>query len=126
MTTPSAETLKACPFCGYDKISVYEDTDKYWKAMCGKCCAKLAYSNEHLVIQAWNQRPTPANEWMDISTAPKDGYALLLCTPGFPRCFEGYWNEHHKEWKLACNGMTVNHTHWLPLPNPPAERKEKT
>ncbi len=126
MTTPSAEMLKACPFCGYDKISVYEDADKYWKAMCGKCCAKLAYSNEHLVIQAWNQRPTPANEWMEISTAPKDG-TIILVSGGI-----AYWREKEQAWFTltaeAYPGRPIQWevTHWMPLPNPPAERKEKT
>jgi hypothetical protein len=75
---------------------------------------------------------TPAGEWREIESAPKDGTRVLLYTPY--RCDNcpdssgmcvAYWHDLIGDW---CGGMlpsgrpvrfSHDNTHWRPLPAPP-------
>lgn len=65
-----------------------------------------------------------ADEWQDISTAPKDGTELLLAHS--EAVFSGWW---HDGGSAGWTDGSTNHyddycllhpTHWRPLPAPPA------
>lgn len=72
--------------------------------------------------------------WQPIETAPKDGTKVLLFFPGpFNDKAEngivtGQWTGNTDRWWLsaiwASSNAHQNPTHWMPLPIPPAARKE--
>lgn len=60
-------------------------------------------------------------EWQDIKTEPKDGYAFLS--------WNGYvvhlqcWSVRANRYILTSGAYrTIQPTHWMPLPDPPAPR----
>jgi hypothetical protein len=72
--------------------------------------------------------------WQPIETAPKDGTVILVC--GFGR--KGYYVAD-AVWGSVCDcwmmfdGMSDNydlesdgHSHWMPLPAPPAAKRDLT
>ena len=64
------------------------------------------------------------SEWMDISTAPKDGTEILGASRGeITTVF--YWREYGN-WEIAVTGAWADNgewhpTHWMPLPDPPKD-----
>ena len=78
-------------------------------------------------------------EWQPIETAPKDGTRLLTIVTKFPNCRPaiGWWNviadkwmasdaeDFHTEedWQIELESTFYEPTHWMPLPEPPKERK---
>lgn len=77
------------------------------------------------------------SEWKPIETAPKDGTQILLGY--FPEpIYEGasthesqevaFWHGIHQKW---CGRVLLNAegsfspTHWMPLPEPPAQRRNE-
>lgn len=81
-------------------------------------------------------KPTPC-QWQPISTAPRDGGAILLFIPdGYSMCgltdgiVIGHWCEDERsggdpdaDWyQLEQDGgfqLDISPTHWQPLPEPP-------
>jgi hypothetical protein len=75
------------------------------------------------------------NGWRPIETAPKDGTAVLLggCSPG-PAIRIGWWGNGRylsrtrgweRDWTTGADyGFAP--THWMPLPDPPAEGNAPT
>lgn len=65
-------------------------------------------------------RLTAAQEWRDISTAPKNETDVLLGRHGFIPAV-GYIGPHRKEWWMPGTGSNVpfEPTHWMPTPKPP-------
>lgn len=76
----------------------------------------------------------PADRWMPIESAPKDGRMPILL--GHPRYdpVVGWWLASENRWALASytNGQYMGHfagmrseifrpTHWMPLPPPSSE-----
>ena len=55
--------------------------------------------------------------WMDISTAPKDGTQILLYHKNSNTIFAGRWNS--KAWVIHPSNRTATPTHWTILPAPP-------
>ena len=61
------------------------------------------------------------NEWQPIETAPKDPNSeILIAEPDHDYPIDianwnliGYWENQE--------GITLNPTHWMPLPEPPAK-----
>jgi hypothetical protein len=75
------------------------------------------------------------SEWQPIDTAPKDGTQVLLYDPNLADIDEndlddrriptpqlvGWWR--NKGWELVhYSAFRYNPTHWMPLPDGPAER----
>lgn len=61
---------------------------------------------------------------MPIDTAPKNGKLVLLYGAGYMR--PGYFNEeaqirNYPDWRW---GLTIEPTHWMPLPPPPNRRRD--
>jgi hypothetical protein len=59
------------------------------------------------------------NKWRKINTAPKHGVLVLLygkgyMKTGFHDAAQQLNNYPHWRW-----GLTIEPTHWMPLPNPP-------
>jgi hypothetical protein len=63
------------------------------------------------------------NEWLPISTAPKDGTTILVLDElyGKPWHYECEWNS--VEWYHGFGDAwpRAMPTHWMPLPPPPLE-----
>lgn len=53
------------------------------------------------------------NQWQDISTAPKDGFHIILGHKNQPSEV-GYWLDDEDGWECS-----FEPTHWMPLPAPP-------
>jgi len=75
-------------------------------------------------INAWERAPQ-ASEWLDISSAPKDGTYVLLYQPDtlIPDIVVCAWED---DWWQCCDGKNPelplrghSPTHWIPLPAPP-------
>lgn len=62
--------------------------------------------------------------WYRIDTAPKIGERLLLCIPimNYHTVVVGYWDEG---W-FTDEGVSINPSHWKPLPEPPKEKFSDT
>jgi hypothetical protein len=67
------------------------------------------------------------SEWKPISSAPKDGTAILL---GHDQAvFDGWWDAEISAWVDGCSDryedlMTYEPTHWTELPSPPSPKSE--
>jgi hypothetical protein len=67
--------------------------------------------------------------WQPIATAPKDGTPIILAVAGgdyYPR--SAWWSAWANNWVVRENDaqteatyLTTAPTHWMPLPEPPAE-----
>lgn len=69
----------------------------------------------------------PATEWQDISTAPKDGFQILVCNASsdlMPH-WCAFWIEAAGwvVWSDLEILRTCQPTHWMPLPSPPTQDK---
>ncbi len=66
-----------------------------------------------------------AREWMDISTAPKDGtHVLLLCVGRILPVVGKYVEDFFYKWtpsEYGMRGFYIEPTHWQPLPSPPVK-----
>lgn len=65
-------------------------------------------------------------KWWPIKTAPKDGRRILL-HPAIEvgdSCSKGHWSGYWHTWIVDGSPSGVAHTHWMPLPAPPAITKE--
>jgi hypothetical protein len=59
------------------------------------------------------------NSWQSIETAPTD-QSVLLYEPFEPIIVQGYYSDD--EWSPSNGGRFFRQpTHWMPLPDPPAE-----
>ena len=57
-------------------------------------------------------------EWMDISTAPKDGTIVIIYKDG--KAVSAYWYNGAKEWVETMRYYSVpDPTYWMPLPEMP-------
>jgi len=68
-------------------------------------------------------------EWMDISTAPRDGTVILIAGAGAvqpwvtcSRWTDAGWYEINLD-DTDCHSHPDYPTHWMPLPDPPKEQK---
>lgn len=71
--------------------------------------------------------------WEPIETAPKDGTSILVYEETeWPEIFVAYHKNDSWGWTKEGNfgedGDYFNHSpsHWMPLPNPPEPKDEKT
>lgn len=66
-----------------------------------------------------------ASQWQPISTAPKDGQAILVSDGIFCHCVE--WNDEFDWWAVDDNKLGpfrlrgAAPTHWMPLPPEPTK-----
>lgn len=64
-------------------------------------------------------------EWMDISTAPKDGTKVLVCHKNYYNPESASFRTYHPnakgkpEWRTDGMGTKLDPTHWAPLPPEP-------
>jgi len=73
------------------------------------------------------ERLTDAQQWQDISTAPKDGTCVLVTdhrdpTRTWVAGYNATMSRHGPVWKIAPDGYVLSVTHWQPLPTPPVTR----
>lgn len=57
------------------------------------------------------------DQWQDISTAPKDGRWIMVCSPDHALPEFAYWDGD--EWATGNCGLSPVFTHWCPLPAAP-------
>ena len=62
-----------------------------------------------------------ARKWQPIESAPKDADTLLLYRVRGNVHWVGYWCTDFKGWRLVGSNITVDATHWQPLPAPPKQ-----
>lgn len=63
-------------------------------------------------------------EWQPITTAPKDGTAVLGWSPSWLRLLTIWWDDNPKCRCWIGGGYmqrTLPPTHWMPLPAPPTQ-----
>ena len=69
-------------------------------------------------------------QWKDIDTAPTDGTAILLWPYSYANIWRGranaevilgFYNEESDSWFNPEERTAFEPTHWMPLPEPPAE-----
>lgn len=86
-------------------------------ALCHEAAAEIASLRSQL------DEARRADEWQDISTAPKDWSDVLLFDREYENdhrmVFEGYYDAEENLWRDS-HGICVFPTHWRPLPAPPA------
>ena len=94
----------------------------------------IGYPHEHCRIIGWRyadetQKPNPASPWRPIAEAPRDGTEVLYYSPTIgrwvgnhpPECCRGIWRKCSDEtWDGGFVG-NGNETHFMPLPEPPAD-----
>jgi hypothetical protein len=67
------------------------------------------------------------SEWQDISTAPKNKDVIDIWSELYGRCTDmirrdyGSGNVFYEPW-ISGHSCVRDATHWMPLPNPPANR----
>jgi len=72
-----------------------------------------------------------AQEWQDISTAPKTGEAILVACPQRVRML-GFWGKGASEpkgsesWRDSRWWKPIQPTHWMPIPAAPLIADERT
>ena len=138
------ETLKPCPFCGGHarpmkcKVGI-EGTmgcNEWVTITCSMCeinnggkggFMRPRYDTEEEAAKAWNTRADKAVlYWQPIETAPKDGKRVLV-TDGFEVC-DAYFRSG-EWWQYECGddwySVSINPTHWMPLPQPPTTEETK-
>ena len=57
------------------------------------------------------------DQWQDISTAPKDGRWIMVCSPDHALPEFAYWDGDG--WATGNCGLSPVFTHWCPLPAAP-------
>lgn len=75
-------------------------------------------------------KPVVQETWLPIETAPKDGTEILAvrgklqCVVSWRgwRMGDGALRDDEARWRSA-NGYHIVPTHWMSLPEPPAERR---
>lgn len=88
-------------------------------ALCHEAAAEIASLRSQL------EEARRADEWRDISTAPKDGSTFLACGKNVRVDFF-HWQSHgpHIGWRdsfiIVYPEEDNEITHWRPLPAPPA------
>lgn len=137
------DELKSCPFCGGSedvRLKYRRQGGVHWvQCWNGECSARGSNSKtEAGAIAAWNTRTQPPvsnDAWQDISTAPRDGTAILVGGKNF--VCKAYWsnNAHFAQfeekpgWQVYdCEdgyysfSLEPNEpTAWQPLPQPPKD-----
>jgi hypothetical protein len=126
------DALLPCPFCGavpdmrFDRRHVGPDV---YFVRCGYVSCGIypdtgEYDVEARAIAAWNRRAALVEAgWRPIATAPMDGTAILgWRRKGGMRITQ--WSG--MEWRSIPTGYTLDITHWMPLPEPPADAAKVT
>lgn len=75
------DELKACPFCGNDKIGSKYDAYGFWHIGCGRCEVFVSNKERSAATTVWNTRtpalpdPCTVEQWEEITgeTFPDDG-----------------------------------------------------
>lgn len=70
-----------------------------------------------------------AEDWQNISTAPKDGAQILLhgllhqpsIDAGIPETVIGHWTDHNGGGWVWYGSLAITFTHWRPLPATPTD-----
>ena len=83
-------------------------------------CYRLQVDSETLKHVAEQSQPVP--EWQPVSTAPKDGSAILAWAEGTTTTV--YWDEGLESWELCQCGAFADSgefwpQYWMPLPAAP-------
>lgn len=86
-----------CPECTHEAVQINEG--RTW--VCTSC-------GEHFLYP-------PKSPWQPIETAPKDGTLVLV----YEECNGIMLGYYRTEWREATEAMTIQPTHWQPLPEPP-------
>jgi hypothetical protein len=67
-------------------------------------------------------------EWQPIESAPRDGTPILLCHAtskmhaGSLPVLSGHWSRLSECWWSMITNDRVRPSHWMPLPDPPADK----
>ena len=123
------QELLKCPFCASQPEFRKLDEEFYFS--CTGCfISSDAYKSEKTAADAWNHRSNP---WIDIASAPKDGRAVDLWIHGY-RITNCQWDQTNKKWMVGWLDdqgkfqsfaiMWGPPTYWMPIPEPPPQKKE--
>ena len=113
--------LKKCPFCGEEEPLMRERyingiaNVRGYRRECRRCKATFAnwYRSMKKADESWNRR---SDGWIPVTEQePPDSGVYLVCEKrlGVRVAYEDEWRAI--DWKV---------THWMPLPEPPAQEGE--
>ncbi len=109
--------LKSCPFCGGEAQQSYAGAKHI--IICPNCVklpADGGYIDPKDAATAWNTR---TDNWISVEDKLPDTRTVLGCN------IDGYVTAvvymcYVKKWAIAHNmRVTMDVTHWMPLPEPP-------
>ena len=69
-----------------------------------------------------------ADEWRPIETAPEDGTSVLLWQPTHRGGYVviAYFDLFYLAWREEEEGISLDPTHWRPLPEPPQQEMDRS
>lgn len=81
-----------------------------------------SYDDFYIVVKVIKAAQQPRQEWMDISTAPRDG-TTILCWHEDYECGSGVTFFSETWGRFNVGSGREQPTHWQPLPAPPKDAK---
>jgi Lar family restriction alleviation protein len=114
------DKLKPCPFCGGEPELKQDFDDKQISVCCDNetcvtICETFWHDTREEAIKAWNTR---ADDWQPINEEAKKELRLVRTKSG--KMHTAYWDIYEGgTWWIAGTTLSINPTHWKPLPEPP-------
>lgn len=133
MSEATETELPRCAWCDYaPDVNRNPERGEVTAVRCSNRACPVQ-SAGWLSVRSWSARAArPADEWQDISSAPKDGTCIILGKAGLVAA--GYWDcevegEGGQCWRLDDPDMQrfeivfeTDPTHWQKFPDPPKDK----
>lgn len=102
-------------------LILYNKDDRSTVALCPRCAGPAIELGQYTDVDP------DAPVWRSIETAPKDGTIIIVWWPCDP---PGNWKMRLASWFADAwddvgDRSELHPTHWMPLPDPPAEQEER-
>jgi len=138
--------FRECPFCGSNSVTLVEREVHETKlvetgVVCNNCCSTgtplylnhgFCENPEETAIAAWNRR---APDWVSVEDALPERKAdgdisddVIVYDAEHKATYQGYCHFYPLSsghfWVSSLDDLNISGvTHWMPLPEPPAERE---